>query len=152
MRARRAFVIVAVAAAIAAVAAFEVPAIRDRVAPRATRLIAFLFVDLFTKRGTWTEGHAAPSTKMEAQSAVVGGKLYVFGGFAGTNKDTMSPVEPRVSVYDPRTDAWSRAADMPIDVTHCNAVVVDRTGALVGPPAAEDGPDRPAPTHSPAAP
>jgi N-acetylneuraminic acid mutarotase len=121
-----------VAVAIAVVVGFEVPAVRDRVSPRATRLIAFLFVDLFTTRGTWTEGHAAPSTKMEAQSAVVDGKLYVFGGFAGTNKESMSPVEPRVSVYDPRTDAWSRAADMPIDVTHCNAVVVDRTVWLAG--------------------
>ena len=132
MRALRTVIAVGVAAAIAAAVASEVPAIRDRVSPRATRAIAFLSVDLFTRRGTWTEGHAAPSTKMEAQSAAIGGKLYVFGGFAGTNKDTMSPVEPRVSVYDPRTDSWSRAADMPIDVTHCNAVVVDGTVWLAG--------------------
>jgi N-acetylneuraminic acid mutarotase len=132
MRALRAFVTVGVAVAIAVVVGFNVPAIRDRLSGRLTRAIAFLFVDLFTTRGTWTEGHAAPSTKMEAQSAVVGGKLYVFGGFAGTNKDTMSPVEPRVSVYDPRADAWSRAADMPIDVTHCTAVVVDGTVWFAG--------------------
>ena len=132
MRVLRALVAVGVALAIAAVIGFKVPAIRDRLSGRVTRAIAFLFVDLFTTRGTWTEGHAAPTSKMEAQSAVVGGKLYVFGGFAGTNAESMSPVEPRVSVYDPVADAWSRAADMPIDVTHCNAVVVDGTVWLAG--------------------
>ena len=132
MSALRKLVALGVAGAIAAVVAFNVPAIRERAVPRLTRLVAFLAVDLFTKRGTWTEGHPAPSSKMEAQSAVIGKKLYVFGGFAGTNAQTMSPVEPRVSVYDPATDTWSRAADMPIDVTHCNAVVVDGTVWIAG--------------------
>jgi N-acetylneuraminic acid mutarotase len=132
MRALRALVLVAVALAIAVVVGFKVPAIRDRLSGRVTRAIAFVFVDLFTTRGTWSEGRAAPTSKMEAQSAVVGGKLYVFGGFAGESATSMSPVETRVSVYDPVADVWSRAADMPIDVTHCNAVVVDGTVWLAG--------------------
>ena len=73
MRGWRAVVAVAVAAAIAVVAGFKVPAIRDRLSPRLTRVIAFLVDDLFTTRGTWREGRPAPSSKMEAQSAVLGG-------------------------------------------------------------------------------
>lgn len=132
MKALRTLVAGGVVLAIAGIVGFQVPAIRDRLAPRLTRAVAFLCVDLFTTRGTWREGQAAPSSKMEAQSAVVGGKLYVFGGFAGTNAQSMSPVEPRVSVYDPVADTWARAADMPIDVTHCTAVVVDGTVWFAG--------------------
>jgi hypothetical protein len=37
-----------------------------------------------------------------------------------------------VSVYDPVADRWSRAADLPLDVTHCNAVLVDGEVWLAG--------------------
>ena len=53
-----------------------------------------------------------------------------FGGFAGTTYG--APVEPMVSVYDPIADRWSRVADLPLDVTHANAVLVDRTVWLAG--------------------
>lgn len=120
----------AVAAALAAAIGFRVPALRERLADPVTRLVQILAVDVFATRGTWREGRTAPTPKMEAASAVIDGKLYVFGGFAGTMWG--APVEPRVSVYDPVADTWSRAADLPLDVTHANAVLVDRTVWLAG--------------------
>lgn len=125
MRAGRRLAVVGASVVAAAVVAFAVPAIRERLTPRLIRAVGVVHTRLCTTRGTWTDGRPAPTTKMEAASAAVGSKLYVFGGYAGTSATSLSPVEPRVSVYDPATDAWSRAADMPIDVTHCNAVVVD---------------------------
>ncbi len=132
VRMLRTVVALGVASALAVAVGYGVPPIRDRLSTRLPRVISFLFVDLFTTHATWSEGRAAPSPKMEAQTAVVGGKLYVFGGFAGTTATSMAPVEPRVSVYDPVADAWSRAAATPIDVTHCNAVVVDGSVWIAG--------------------
>jgi N-acetylneuraminic acid mutarotase len=173
MRAFRALVILGVALAIAAALAVNVPSIRSRlsglrgwVSARATGVIGFLLVDLFTTRGTWSEGRPAPTPKRVAQSAVIGGKLYVFGGFAPMNAVWTALVEPSVRVYDPGTDSWGRAADMPLDVTHSNAVLVDGTvwsaggyrGALPGPTVAnvlrydvaadswKEGPPLPVPT------
>jgi N-acetylneuraminic acid mutarotase len=132
MRALRSLVVVGVTLAIAAALAFGIRPIRYRLSDEATRVLAFLFVDLFTTRGTWSEGHAAPTPKRVAESAVIGGKLYVFGGFAPMNAASIAPVELSVSVYDPAADAWGRAADMPLDVTHANAVVVDGTVWIAG--------------------
>jgi N-acetylneuraminic acid mutarotase len=126
---RRLAVFVLLLVVVAAVG-FNLPPVRERLADPVTRLFVLAFVDLWQTRGTWREGRSAPTPKMEAPSAVLNGKLYVFGGFAGTTYG--APVEPMMSVYDPATDAWSRAADLPLDVTHCNTVVVDGTVWLAG--------------------
>lgn len=139
MKAFRALVISGVALAVAAALAVTVPPIRSRlsalryqVSDGVTRMMVLLFVDPFTTRGTWKEGRAAPTPKRVAESAVIGGKLYVFGGFAPLNAAQVAPVELTVSVYDPVADTWGRAADMPLDVTHNNAVVVDGTVWIAG--------------------
>ena len=131
MRGGRWLVVVG-ALAIVAVLALAVRPIRSRLSDPVTRVIVLLFVDPFTTRGTWTEGRPAPTPKRVAQSAVLGGKLYVFGGFGPMNAESIAPVERTVSVYDPAADAWGRAADMPLDVTHANAVVVDGTVWIAG--------------------
>jgi N-acetylneuraminic acid mutarotase len=128
--ARRGIVGVLVGTAVAVAIGFNVPPIRERLADPVTRLFVLAFVDAFATKGTWSEGRPAPTPKMEAQSAVIGGKLFVFGGFAGTTYG--APVEPTVTVYDPVADRWSRAADLPLDVTHCNAVQVDGTVWFAG--------------------
>jgi hypothetical protein len=89
--------------------------LRDRLADPVTRLVVTVFVDAWATRGTWSEGQRAPTPKMEAASAVIDGKLYVIGGFAGTTYG--APVEPMVSVYDPVSDRWTRAADLPLEVS-----------------------------------
>ncbi|MEL6918381.1 MAG: malectin domain-containing carbohydrate-binding protein [Bacteroidota bacterium] len=57
--------------------------------------------------------------KVESQSAVVNGKLYVFAGFLANLKITAA-----TEIYDPVLDIWSNAAPMPTPVTHMGAVTV----------------------------
>ncbi len=109
----------------ACVAAVRVPWIRDAVREPVTMAAVALFVRPFEARGEWREGAATPSEMLEPAAAVVGGKLYVFGGFVTTARANEFPATTRVNVYDPATDTWSRAGDMPLAVTHAHAVVVD---------------------------
>jgi hypothetical protein len=69
-----------------------------------------------------------PQKREEGASAVVAGKLYVFGGFY----DSTFKASKRVDIYDPKTNAWKRLKDMPEDVTHAPAVVVGATVWLFG--------------------
>jgi N-acetylneuraminic acid mutarotase len=59
---------------------------------------------------------------------VVDGRLYVFGGFASAALDASR----RVDVYDPDADAWSRASDLPLEVTHVVPAVDGRRVWLAG--------------------
>src|SRR6188768_1694268 len=130
MTALRWVVAVLLAVVVTAAVGFNLPPVRERLADPVTRLFVLAFVDFWQTRGTWREGRSAPTPKMEAPSAALNGKLYVFGGFAGTTYG--APVEPMVSVYDPAIDQWSRAADLPLPVTHCNTVLVDGKVWLAG--------------------
>ena len=69
--------------------------------------------------GPWQRAASSPITRVEAPGAVLGDRLYVFGGF---DRQELT-VSRRVDVYDPRVDAWSRAADLPADVTHVMTAV-----------------------------
>ena len=64
----------------------------------------------------WSTVASQAFTNSEAQGAVVGGKLYVFGGFDST-KACCTPTR-RAFVYDPTTNAWTPIADLPKGVTH----------------------------------
>ncbi|HXE75181.1 MAG TPA: kelch repeat-containing protein [Candidatus Xenobia bacterium] len=55
---------------------------------------------------TWTSKASMPSAHT-ARAGVVGGKLYVVGGFTG------SSLVGTVEEYDPSTDTWSTRASMP---------------------------------------
>jgi N-acetylneuraminic acid mutarotase len=70
---------------------------------------------------SWDSRAASPVARSEAQGAVVGGKLYVFGGFhVGTTTTARS------DVYDPAANTWTRLPDLPEQLTH-SAVVADGT-------------------------
>jgi N-acetylneuraminic acid mutarotase len=69
--------------------------------------------------GPWKRGAPSPILRVEAPGCSVGGRLYVFGGF---DSDELT-VSRRVDVYDPAADRWSRAADLPLEVTHVMAAV-----------------------------
>jgi N-acetylneuraminic acid mutarotase len=58
----------------------------------------------------------APVPRVEGPAAVVGGRLYVFGGFSHYDGDLRAT--RRIDIYDPRTATWSVAADMPTPTTH----------------------------------
>lgn len=64
--------------------------------------------------GAWERVASSPIARVEAPGAVVGGRLYVFGGF----DSAALTVSRRVDVFDPASGAWSRGADVPLEVTH----------------------------------
>lgn len=80
----------------------------------------------------WRIGAPSPLARYESAVALVGGKMYVFGGFYTAKIDASS----RVDVYDPAANTWSRRGDMPKPFTHANAVLVGGTvwfaGGFVG--------------------
>lgn len=60
-----------------------------------------------------------PIARFESGAAVVGGRLYVMGGHAGTDLHATR----EVFSYHLASDSWQRHADMPSPVTHWNAAV-----------------------------
>jgi N-acetylneuraminic acid mutarotase len=70
----------------------------------------------------WKNGAPSPFARVESPTAVVDGKLYLFGGFTddlGASKD--------VDVYDPMADSWARKKDMPAGLTHLNPATDGKT-------------------------
>jgi N-acetylneuraminic acid mutarotase len=60
----------------------------------------------------WTTKADMPTARDEADACVIDGRIYVSGGasaWPGTDSPTLSTVE----VYDPATDTWTQASDMP---------------------------------------
>ena len=75
----------------------------------------------------WKKGAPSPFVRVEAPTAVVDGKMYLFGGFVkglGASNE--------VDVYDPATDAWKRLKDMPTHVTHLDPAIDRGTLWLAG--------------------
>lgn len=66
----------------------------------------------------WKKITPSPFSRTEAATAVVDGKLYLFGGFI-ERLETSNQVD----VYDPATDKWSRKSMMPTRPTHVNPAV-----------------------------
>ena len=81
----------------------------------------------------WTEGADAPLARFEGQSAVVGGKLYVIGGYTD---GSVIPKTFGADVYDPASDTWEQLPDMPRPITHAGTVADDTNiyfaGGVVG--------------------
>ena len=75
----------------------------------------------------WRQRAPLPEPRFEMATAVVDGRLLVFGGFGpGVTATT------RVDAYDPATDRWQRLADMPEALTHVNTAVDGRQVWLAG--------------------
>jgi len=51
--------------------------------------------------GVWTSVASLPAGRSDLAAAAVGGKIYIFGGYDGTN------VLNSVMMYDPNTDTWT---------------------------------------------
>jgi Ca2+-binding RTX toxin-like protein len=78
----------------------------------------------------WNEVSPSPQVRGEAQGAVVGGKLYVFGGYVDFSP--CCPSTTRSDAYDPATNAWTRIADLPEPISHAPVVVDGDTAYLLG--------------------
>src|SRR5439155_6663366 len=72
---------------------------------------------------SWSPTASLPTARTEAATAVVAGRMYVFGGFV----DADYHATRRTDAYDPTTMQWVRRASMPEPITHAPAVVVDHT-------------------------
>lgn len=71
---------------------------------------------------------AAQVGRSEGMGQVVGGKLYVFGGYTDT---TYRPTR-KAEVYDPAADAWRFIADLPAGVSHAGVAADGNTIWLAG--------------------
>lgn len=84
------------------------------------------------ENAAWRLAAGAPLAVYEAQGAVVGGRIYVFGGF----HDARTRATTRVQRYDPAADSWDTVAPMPEKITHAgHAADGDRVwlvGGFVG--------------------
>jgi len=61
---------------------------------------------------TWTKKADMPTARAYLAACVVDGRIYVSGGSL-TYEDPMPMAVPTVEVYDPATDTWTQASDMP---------------------------------------
>ena len=85
----------------------------------------------------WRPLAARPEGTSEALGALVGGKLYTFGGFDWF-KSCCTPTR-HAFVYDPATNGWSQLADMPEGVSHAGTTT-DGTDVFWAGGFVEDGP------------
>ncbi len=77
----------------------------------------------------WEPVANAPLARFEAQSAVVKGKLYTFGGYTD---GSIVPKSFEANVYDPSRDTWARLPDMPRPITHAGTAEDGKNIYLAG--------------------
>jgi N-acetylneuraminic acid mutarotase len=76
----------------------------------------------------WTNKALMPQRREEGASAVIGGKLYAFGGFYdGTFNAT-----GRSDAYNPATNSWQQRATIPDAITHAPALTINGEAWLFG--------------------
>lgn len=75
----------------------------------------------------WGKGTPSPFARCESPTAVINGKMYLFGGFT----DDLG-ASNELDVYDPASDSWTRMKDMPTHVTHLDPAIDGRTLWLAG--------------------
>src|SRR5262249_22186263 len=76
---------------------------------------------LDTTTGTWSSAPAVPNAREGAAAAVVGGRIYVIGGFSRATNSYVSAVD----VFDPLTNAWSSAAGIPTPRSYAGVAIVN---------------------------
>lgn len=77
-------------------------------------VILFVVIAVESSEANWVQRTEVPTSRNGTATAVVNGKIYIIGGVLYSNKSgpgwsALSMVE----VYDTRTGAWGKAADMP---------------------------------------
>lgn len=86
-------------------------------------------------RGVWARGPDLPSPRQDAAAAVLGGRIYLIGGFGPHNQqmDTTLVWEPEIAQVEPQTQvqragvrlgAWTYAAAIPEPVDHAAAAAL----------------------------
>jgi N-acetylneuraminic acid mutarotase len=75
----------------------------------------------------WTRGATLPLPRTDGASFVLGGKIGILGGFLADGKSS-----PRVDLYDPASNTWSRLPDLPVAANHQMAAADSRRVYVVG--------------------
>jgi N-acetylneuraminic acid mutarotase len=79
------------------------------------------------KTNTWTKKTEMPTARYALSSCVINGKIYVIGGMISTfQMVTPAFATQAVEVYDPRTDTWTKKADMPAPREGAAVAVLNR--------------------------
>jgi N-acetylneuraminic acid mutarotase len=65
---------------------------------------------------TWRQGQNAPIAVQQAATAVLDGRIWLFGGL------TNGKASAKVMVYDPTINGWTLSADLPVALHHAMAV------------------------------
>src|SRR5213080_4006295 len=97
-------------------------------APPAKLAVAQSASSTQTQYGTWTSGASSPTPKMESAYTALGDKIYIIAGYGETGKRNKNSVE----VYDTKTDAWTTAAPVPVNLNHAAAASHNGRIYLVG--------------------
>ena len=77
----------------------------------------------------WTTAAPLPNPRNHLGAAVLNGKAYVLGGQHTYQEGTTS--QKQVDVYNPATDSWARASDMPHSRSHISASTFVMDGRLI---------------------
>ena len=90
--------------------------------------------------GKWAEMHAVPGTVGRLAATAVGARehVFLFGGYVVDGQGGENTL-PDVNVYEPLTDRWFRAEDMPVAVDDSVAGRLSRPLHLPGEWLVEDG-------------
>jgi N-acetylneuraminic acid mutarotase len=79
---------------------------------------------------SWSSKKAMPGARAESSSLVIGGRLWVFGGYYTTSPLWQSSY--RTYSYDPATDLWREHAAMPAKLSHTGTATDGRYAYLAG--------------------
>ncbi len=87
-----------------------------------------------TASGSWITLAPASTTRTEVTAAVLGGKIYLLGGFAEPSLSNLSSltITNRVEVYDPATNEWTTRAPLPVGLHHAAAAVAGNRLYVIG--------------------
>ncbi len=77
---------------------------------------------------SWTRAANIPLARNHLGSATVNGRIYVIGGQFSSNEGISN--QSRVDIYDPATNSWSRAADLPVARGHIEPSVLTINGQI----------------------
>ena len=97
-------------------------------------LLFFLVFAIPAGAQDWVTLTSDDEERVEAHSAVVDNKIFIFGGFQTDEAlgEFQSEETDQTAVYDPDADTWTKIAPLPIPVTHVGSAIVDRQVWLVG--------------------
>ena len=85
-------------------------------------------------KGLWVTGAPSQTHRSEVAVTVVGGLVYVIGGFEQPIKNHPEQIEisRTVEVYDPQLDKWAITTALPVPLHHAGAVGLDGILYVIG--------------------